>query len=541
MMNNNDVDQVFVRRPRAMSLCLVALLASFGDASQSSTTAFSLPTNVKQNVGKMGKQYHAGLQSLPSIQTSSSLCMSLPDDSSLQSSRRPKNPTHFSFLKSTREAVADRAFFEEDMDQRQQERVFGMTNSVDLSGVGQVISAALLITGNTVGASIMVLPNTAASIGLAMSSAVWLGVYMINLVSGLMIAEVAINQKEASGDEAPSSFKDFVDSNLDNQMMGNCVGLTSVFINTCVLAFSITRAGDMLGTNIPGLDSTQGALGFSALLAATLSTQTNVSLSRVTSGAVTCLFATFGALLLPGLASLQDPMAVYATPGTSEGVVDAILTAAPIFVQCAIWQNIAPTVTRLLDYDRTKTLVAMVAGSAIPIIMQFAWSLAVLGGGVDVSVSSGGPVLMGFMVASLVGSSIACGMSIAGELDSLLPSEQSENKDASLSNESAFPLTSSLLAVAPALAAGVVFSGGEGATAALSYAGAYGSPLLYGLLPLALVLIQRNASKNGGDFLEETKSLVPGGMVSMSALAAASVGCVMQQLSSDLGGALSFL
>eukprot|EP00957_Ditylum_brightwellii_P188759 14368432-Ditylum_brightwellii.AAC.1 len=68
------------------------------------------------------------------------------------------------------------------------------------------------------------------------------------------------------------------------------------------------------------------------------------------------------------------------------------------------------------------------------------------------------------------------------------------------------------------------FSGGKDSTDVLHHAGAYGSPLLYGILLLVLVLAQQSASKNYGDFSEETKSLVPDGMVSMSAFAAASVG-----------------
>ena len=69
--------------------------------------------------------------------------------------------------------------------------------SWNLADIQSVLTTALLVTGNTVGAGALVLPELAAKPGFAISTAMFSVAYLINLMSGLILAEVAIKQHEA--------------------------------------------------------------------------------------------------------------------------------------------------------------------------------------------------------------------------------------------------------------------------------------------------------------------------------------------------------
>ena len=454
------------------------------------------------------------------------------------------------------------------------------------SGLADIASAVMLVTGNTVGAGMMAIPQIAAGPGLGMSTALlggelsdscmWMcyffildicnlspltfvlpishifsGIYGINLISGLLLAEVAIKQREAGGGDVPSSFKEFAESSLQCSTTAQFISSISIFVNWCILAFALPRAGQLASTLLPsaGLDPTLLTVGVAAALTALVSTQTNHSLSRVASGAVTILFAAFAALLLPGLAAVQDPIGAFLQPGTtcSGDVGCALSSAAPVFLSCMVYQNIVPSVTRLLDYDRRKTTLAITTGSIIPLLMYSAFNLAALGGGLDVSMTTGGPILTAFAAASLLGSSIGGTMGLSDELENAFfknePVAEQENVDLDNADDAATTATkaslpSVLMALAPPLVAGSLLASGDGATAALNVAGGYCSPLLYGLLPVVMAAKQRQdemiKKQDGFNDAAKTRNLVPGGVVSLGVLGVASSGFIFQNLVSDV-------
>ena len=108
-----------------------------------------------------------------------------------------------------------------------------------------VLSASFLITGNAVGAGMLVLPELAKNGGMALTAEVLLVAYIMNLISGLAVAQVAIQQHERSGSEAPSSFKEFSQANLPVSGAEHVVSGISIFINTLVLAFNTANAGQL--------------------------------------------------------------------------------------------------------------------------------------------------------------------------------------------------------------------------------------------------------------------------------------------------------
>ena len=406
------------------------------------------------------------------------------------------------------------------------------------------------------------------------------GLFGINLLSGLIIAELAIEQHERSEDgDIPSSFKDFADATLQNPMAGNAIASMSVFINWCVLSFSLVRGGEMVSTYL--LAGTEGGLiagqgTATACLAATVATlvatQTTERLSGFASVAVAVLFASFAGMMLPGLAGVSDPMGTLLAPGTATAgeALGSAAIAAPIFIQCMIYQNIVPSVTKILGFDRTKSAAAIFLGSLIPIIMFMAFCFAVLGGGLDNSMSGGGsPFFAAFSVASIFGSTVAGIMSIAEEFDSVLsnwfqslpssvvevaaPSLTPEEKGSNHIQPQTVSIPSVVLATVPPLLAGLAFSGGEEFSTALSCSGQL-CPLLYGVLPVLLTFAKCDNNRRSNEreeeedallmVYEQTKeeredSLIPGGPIGLSLVGVSSLGFVGQEILSDVSLAIA--
>ena len=360
-----------------------------------------------------------------------------------------------------------------------------------------VLSASLLITGNTVGAGMLVLPELAAGPGMAVATSIFGLAFVINLISGLLIAEVAIHQHFTKGDDVPSSFKEFAQANLpitqDTAMVANSISAVSVLVNALVLAFNTAKVGDFGFEALHGIIPAD-LISLSWVLACVLlvGTQTLSSLSSIASLLVFGLFGSFAGLLLPGLAHLEtSPFDLFFnTPGTSDDIVGSACQLAPIVLMSLVYQNIVPTVTKMLDYDRVKSMAAISLGSFIPLGMYLAWTFCVLGGGVDMSGSHylDGPLMTLFTLTTIAGSSVGCVMSLAEEFDTFV-------KDTNLMNnmndkqDDKFSCTSVLLSVICSTVALQFFQ--NDLNGALKVAGSFGSPLLYGVLPVLMAYTQR--------------------------------------------------
>lgn len=328
-----------------------------------------------------------------------------------------------------------------------------------------MLSAAALITGNTVGAGCLVMPQVAAPPGFGPTLAVFLVAYSVNLLSAVLLSEIAIAIRHDRG-SVPSSFNEFAGAVLPET--ATLIRGLSVFVNSCVLAFDVTRAGALghacAGLPVPVLTST-----VALALVGILTTQGTPQISTVCSVLVSVVLTAFCGLLVPGLLHVADPIGTILTPGT-----ESVWGAAPIILVSMIFQNIVPTVTKLLDYDRGQTRAALVLGSAIPLCMYLGWILACLGGGIDQTNLGGhNPLLTVFSLATVAGSTICTGVSLSEEM----------SHDGTQSKDEPFDVTTVLAAVAVPVGLGV---SGVDTTQVLGWAGSFGSPVLYGILPAVL-------------------------------------------------------
>mmetsp|Transcript_18570 Transcript_18570/g.28668 ORF Transcript_18570/g.28668 Transcript_18570/m.28668 type:complete len:589 (+) Transcript_18570:180-1946(+) len=435
-----------------------------------------------------------------------------------------------------------------------------------------ILTTSLLITGNTIGAGTLVMPEIAAGPGMAVSTAVFAAAYVMNLLSGLAIAEVAINQYETSHSQVPSSFKEFAQTNLESDVVAHGIAMMSMFVNMCVLAFNLGHLGELFTPSVE--------IGFAGLLTVMGLTMSSSKLGNVASLAVTGLFATLAALIVPGLASISSPlMNVFWTPGvdatgTTASIIESAGQAAPIILTSMVYQNIVPSVTKILNYDRTKIVATLILGSFLPMMIYELYSFVVLGGGCSSEGTS--PLLMtAFAITTIVGSSIACVMSIAEELESYVSTaiertttsstlgqeeeeeevsyfatsdfaasttfqqqqqptpttklveevEQQQDKDV------LFSLPSILASVGVPLAVGLALGNGDDLTASLRLAGSYGSPLLYGAIPALMAWKQRQQISSSST---SSSNLLPGGQSSLALLASGSALFIMEEFSKDI-------
>lgn len=386
-----------------------------------------------------------------------------------------------------------------------------------------VLSTSFLITANTVGATCLVIPDLAAGPGFGTTCALSVLTYGINLVSGMMMAEVAIKQYESSGSEVASSFKEFADSSFKSSLISNAIACISILTNASILAFTFNKAGD-LGSELLGgsLEPATVSIGYVGLVGVLMSSLSGERLSAVASLCVAGLFASFAGLLLPGLAAVQDPMATLMAPGVADNCLGSAAQLFPILLLSLVYQNIVPSVTKLLNYDRKKTTASLAIGSFIPFAMYVAWCFASMGGGIDTSLGMAGPLLTGFSMATVAGSSIGTTMSVAEEFDSFLKSSTADADEEDLGKSEVFSVPAVAASVAvPTI--GALF-GGDDITMFLGLAGSIGTPLLYGVVPALMAWKQRQAVSQRLD------NLVPGGMASLGALGLASTGFVGQEL-----------
>jgi len=97
-----------------------------------------------------------------------------------------------------------------------------------------ILQNCLLIVGNTIGAACLALPAVAAPLPFYTLTELFTASFAINLISGVVISEVAINSRKAS------SFKDLVDEAASDNL-GTLAASMSTLINWGVLSFSLSR------------------------------------------------------------------------------------------------------------------------------------------------------------------------------------------------------------------------------------------------------------------------------------------------------------
>jgi tyrosine-specific transport protein len=480
-----------------------------------------------------------------SIRVKSIALYALPSNRTLYSSRsisfetRSKNVALSAFSVDTSTTPLANILVEEEDE--------GSSSIIEWGSCQSILTTALLVTGNTVGAGTLALPALSAKPGLCLSTGMFAVAYVVNLLSGLILAEVAIKQNEANGQDAPSSFREFAASTMDWPIATNGIAAVCLFVNICAVTYSLGQAGVIL-SELVGIDHVAMSALCASLLAVLGATQSRVQISQITSLFVTGLFISLAGLLLPGLPHVQDPLGTFLSPGTSPNVIAGMREAAPIMLTTLIFQNIVPPVAKILDYDRVKVVVALVLGSFLPLLIYLAWSFVVLGGGVNPVVGVGSPFMTAFSVTAVTGSAIGCTMAASEELQAILDGidndivgtegkleavSRTDNKAIVFEQQQqpAYSWPAVATAVSIPFVCSTLCPNGDYAQA-LRLSGGFGIPILYGAIPVAMAWTQRQK-------LQDQANLVPGGNVSLGLVSTAFGLFMMNSVVSAVQGSIA--
>ncbi len=356
--------------------------------------------------------------------------------------------------------------------------------------LGKVITTALIVTGNMVGAGILALPINIGPAGFLPAVCGALGVWALMTCTGLIIARQPFLSQNKDAD-LPSFFE---------VVLGPVGKWVSVAANlvifygllTAYLAGVASVLVESLGVAVPGWAALAGYFCVATLLASF----GDVVLRKSNAFFMTVMWLLFGALVLMVLPHYK---------GGDLLAADMRLFASglPILVVAFNFHNVVPTLCRVLDHDRKSITRAIWLGSGLGMAMTLIWTVAVMAT-LPMESSTGIDILTAFkdnvpatvpldqLIRSPLFSKVSIGFAVVAMTTSYMATGVallSFLKDVGGSYLRSRVLTW-LLAFVPPLAVGVLYP--NIFLEALNVVGGLGVGTLFGILP-GLLLIRQGA------------------------------------------------
>lgn len=396
-----------------------------------------------------------------------------------------------------------------------------MSRNADASESGdKVISSAVLVAGNMIGAGVLALPAVSLPLGFGPAAGVLTTAWLGCVATGLLIAEVMINFRDQSGGESPSIMA------MAERTLGPVGGLVScsslVMLNYALMCAYISKVGEVLhtGSAAAGLESMD-----TASLAVMYTTALGLTLGAGAAGSG--LFEGVNNAMMVVLVASFSFMIAALVPGVDTSLLthhdlSALPHAVPVLICALVFQNIVPTLVSDLEGDATKVRTSILAGSAMPLVMYFAFNAAFLGSiAPDEALSAGAVgerisaamgdgltslVFPAFSFAAITSSCTGTARSQLEEFSSLL-SGATGGATAGTGRADAPPPVGEALrpllpiaVCAPPLA--VSLTNPDCFETALELAGSFGNLVLFGLVPVAMAWSQRDALDSAEDTLD---------------------------------------
>ena len=237
-----------------------------------------------------------------------------------------------------------------------------------------VAGATALVAGTTIGAGILALPAKTLEAGFAPSAVVLVGAWAYMAASALLIAEVNVNTL-CSLERSSVSIKSMAGETIGD-VGANVSSAAYAFIHYALLIAYMLEGGKLLGELVPALDASTSGVPAAALFASLGGGSLLIANERSVDQANSVLFISciVAFLLLVGIGApqIQPVYLAHALPG-------AALPAIPLMVLSFTFHNIVPTICYQLGCDLAKIRTAIIAGSAIPLLMFVSWDAVVLG------------------------------------------------------------------------------------------------------------------------------------------------------------------
>ncbi|MEM7557279.1 MAG: aromatic amino acid transport family protein [Cyanobacteria bacterium P01_A01_bin.84] len=406
---------------------------------------------------------------------------------------------------------------------------------------GSVLGSTALVAGTTVGAGILALPAVTVGAGIIPSTILLLGVWLYALISALLIAELALAKMQIEG-RANVGFIGMVESYL-GKTGGRIAGAAYLFFHYALLIAYLSEGGEiLLGAisnaafrflHIPSdLPKYLGSTIFALIMGGILCVGRDKFVERLNSVMVGIVLVSFAGLLI--LAGEQVQISNLLIQNWK-----ALPVAVPVMLVALFYHNIVPVITTQLEGDGKKIRQSIIVGSAIPLVMFFAWNAVILGSFNITSIvdNSFDPLeilrsgsfgkLLGVFIS--VFSEFAIATSFIGFVYGLLDFFRDLNQDWNLlpsDKNSRLPFIS--LALIPPM--GLSALNPDIFLAALDYAGTYSTSILGGILPAVMSWKQREEYKEEHKQQQTTQRLVPGGKVTLVVLILVSLSIILRQV-----------
>ncbi|CAI6010921.1 unnamed protein product [Closterium sp. NIES-65] len=234
---------------------------------------------------------------------------------------------------------------------------------------GSLVSSTLLVAGTTVGAGILALPAVTSEAGFLPSCATCIVCWLYMVATGMLIAEVNVNTMCELGSGGVSLVS------MAQRTLGTTgvrvAGTTYLLIHYAVITAYVSRSADIISTasSLPhGLAASIFTLSFGALCY--FGSQRAIGL--VNGMLVAGIVLSFAFLLAFSLADIH-PQALLAAN------IAAVPASVPIIALSFVYQNVVPVVATNLEGNLLRIRTAILAGTALPLLMFLLWDAAILG------------------------------------------------------------------------------------------------------------------------------------------------------------------
>ncbi|GJP30142.1 hypothetical protein CLOM_g22613 [Closterium sp. NIES-68] len=430
------------------------------------------------------------------------------------------------------------------------ERLFSTLNEANTGHEpGDLLSSTLLVAGTTVGAGILALPAVTSEAGFLPSSATCIVCWLYMVATGMLIAEVNVNTMCELGSGGVSLVS------MAERTLGTAgvriAATTYLLIHYAVITAYVSRSADIISSvaTVPhGVAASLFTLSFGALCY--FGSQRAIGL--VNGLLVGGIVLSFGFLLAFSLADIH-PQALLAAN------LAAVPASVPIIALSFVYQNVVPVVATNLEGNLSRIRTAILAGTALPLVMFLLWDAAILGTAPlpPTPQPLTDALAMGSTAAAAAPAAAAAAVETMSAVDPLVRLQQIDpSVGGAVQLFSFFAIATSyigfILGLSDFLADALKLPSGRGRTplpyiltlapplafslsnpdlffTALDLAGTYGVLVLFGILPAAMAWVDRSSLRLSTD----QPRLVPGGNVTLTLIIGFALTVIMNEFLSN--------
>ncbi|XP_031473830.1 uncharacterized protein LOC116246216 isoform X4 [Nymphaea colorata] len=376
------------------------------------------------------------------------------------------------------------------------ERLFSNLNQVTLKrDPGSLSSAVFLVAGTTVGAGILAIPAVTQESGFLASSmtCVFCWLYMVSMAMrtlGKLGVQVAC--------------------------------WSYLFIHYALLVAYVARSSDILVTSF-GMPLWESALLFTSVFGSICYFGSQRFIGAVNGILVFGILISFTTLVVLAGSDIQ-------LNSLLKFHLEAIPQSIPVIALAFVYQNVVPVLCTNLEGNLSKVRIAIILGTAIPLVLFLIWDAVILGTVPNFDASNSGvldplqqlrsnngligPVVELFSFLAIGTSYIGFVLGLSDFVSDLLKQPAGQNR----------PLPY-LLTIFPPLV--LAFLDPEIFFRALDFAGTYGVLVLFGVLPAAMSWSERYNRASSSPI---TSPLVPGGRLTLSLIAGGAAWVILSEI-----------